>query len=490
MNDATIAIVCVAAIGVIVLLSEIAGRLLHVPDRITRLALHIFSGVLVAFAPAIFAERWWPVAVSLCLLFILLMSIYFGWLPSIHAARPASYGTVWFALSVSTLYLLAWNQPMLITIPLLVMAFGDAAGVIVGETRRRAIPLPPGLEGKSWDGSIAVFGVTGLTVSLGWEAFGMAGTGEALLAGLVCGLVAAVVEAVSRRGTDNITLPFSMVLILMILKDTSNQPYSLLMVEAAALVIAIASVRWKILRPDGAAGAFLIAVFLLGGGGWPWTIPLLVFFVFSSAISKISDHIRGRVSEIMAKGSKRDLGQVCANGGVPVLIFLSAFFGADIAFVWPAFLGAVATVTADTWGTEIGMASRKEARLITTRKVVPAGTSGGVTLPGFAGSAAGAAVIALAAFLLAPEGIEQMVTVTLAALCGGIAGSLFDSFLGATLQVQYRCLACGAFTENRRHCELSGVEPVTGLTLLDNDMVNVVSAVTGAITAVIVASIL
>ncbi len=256
------------------------------------------------------------------------------------------------------------------------------------------------------------------------------------------------------------------------------------------MVLDIGSVRWKVLRPDGAAGAFLMAVFLLGGGGWPWTIPLLVFFVFSSAISKISDHIRGRASDIMAKGSKRDLGQVGANGGVPVLIFLSAFFGADIAIVWPAFLGAVAAVTADTWATEIGMASKKEARLITSRKVVPAGTSGGVTLPGFAGSAAGAAVIAFSAFLLAPEGIEQTVTVTLAALCGGIAGSLLDSFLGATLQVQYRCLACGAFTEKRKHCDMSGVEPAIGLTLLDNDMVNIVSAVMGAITAVIVASIL
>ncbi len=176
------------------------------PDRITRLAVHIFSGVLVAFAPVLFAERWWPVAVSLGLLFLLLMSIRFGWLPSIHTARPASYGTVWFALSAFTLFLLAWNQPMLITIPLLVMAFGDAAGVIVGETRRRARPLPPGLEGKSWDGSIAVFGVTGLTVSLGWEAFGMAGPGEAILAGRVCGLVAAmvVVFAVSNRIAESI----------------------------------------------------------------------------------------------------------------------------------------------------------------------------------------------------------------------------------------------------------------------------------------------
>ncbi len=59
----------------------------------------------------------------------------------------------------------------------------------------------------------------------------------------------------------------------------------------------------------------------------------------------------------------------------------------------------------------------------------------------------------------------------------------------ATFQVQYRCLACGALTEKRSHCDGVGVEPARGLAMLDNDMVNVVSAVTGAITAVIVASI-
>ena len=490
MNDAAIAFVCVTATGAIVLLSEIAGRFLKVSGSITRLAVHMSSGVLVAFAPLLFVERWWPASVALGLLVMLVLAVRFRWLPSIHAARPASYGTIWFALSVLMLYVFAWEEPILITIPLLVMAFGDAAGVIVGETRKHTHPLPDGFQGKSWDGSIAVFAVTGLTVGLGWEAFGMAGTGEALLVGLACASVAAVVEAVSRRGTDNLTVPFSMVVILMILRDTANQPYSLLLVEASALAIAAGSVRWRVLRPNGAAGAFLIAVLLLGAGGWPWTMPLIVFFIFSSAISFASDRIRGLPSDVLAKGSKRDLGQVGANGGIPVLIFLSAFFGVPPVVAWPAFLGAVATATADTWATEIGMAFKKEARLITTGEVVRAGTSGGVTIAGFTATAAGAAVIGLTALLLAPASVENVLIFSVAALFGGIAGSVFDSIMGATLQVQYRCLDCGARTEKKSHCNGAGVEPVRGIKLMDNDIVNVISAVAGAITAVIVTVIL
>lgn len=489
MNDINVALLCVAAVAIIVVLSEVVGRYFGISGRITRLAVHISSGVIVALAPFLFQNRWWPAAAALLLLVSLYLAVHFHWLPSIHAARPSSYGTVWFAVSVLLLYLLAWDEPVLITVPLLVMAFADAAGVIVGEARRYTIPLPQGFAGKSWDGSIAVFAITGLTVSLGWEAFGLAGTGQALLVGLACAPVVAVIEAFSRRGTDNLTVPLAAAFTLMLLRDSAVQPQAMLLAEAVALVLVATAVRWKALRPDGAAGAFLIATWLLGGGGWPWTVPIMVFFIISSVLSKVSDRKRRGETRVIAKGSMRDMAQVGANGGVALAIFAAAALGFPPDLAWPAFLGAVATATSDTWATEIGMALRRHARLITTGRTVPAGTSGGVTLVGFAGSAAGALVIGLVALMLTPAGIEAVGISALAAAVGGIAGSLIDSFLGATLQVQFRCHGCGALTEKKRHCEGTGVEPIRGWRVLNNDVVNVVSCTAGAAVALLVSVI-
>jgi uncharacterized membrane protein len=63
----------------------------------------------------------------------------------------------------------------------------------------------------------------------------------------------------------------------------------------------------------------------------------------------------------------------------------------------------------------------------------------------------------------------------------GLLGSLFDSFLGATLQVIYRCPACNKETERHpRH--LCGTETVKsrGWSWLNNDWVNFACSLVGA----------
>lgn len=103
-----------------------------------------------------------------------------------------------------------------------------------------------------------------------------------------------------------------------------------------------------------------------------------------------------------------------------------------------AYVGIMATVTADTWATEIGVLSPHPPRLITSGRVVPPGTSGGVTLYGIGASVGGALLISMAALaLMAAERGVLLLLLAPAALCGGIVGSLFDSLLGATVQAMY-----------------------------------------------------
>ncbi|MFC1500559.1 DUF92 domain-containing protein [Candidatus Zixiibacteriota bacterium] len=483
-GDTLMAIVCALAVGVMLLISEAAGHFLKAPARTTRLTVHVASGTIAALAPLLFNERWWPAAVAALALIAIIFSQRRQWLPALHKARPSSLGTVWFALSTLGLFLFAWNEPVLITIPLLVMAFADAAGVVVGEFRQNTIPLPSEFDGKTWDGSVGVFALTGLTVSLCWEALGLGPTGEALLVGLACAPIVTAVEALSRNGFDNLTVPVATVVTVVLIQTTTKQPQSLLITETLAIAFMAGAVKWRALTPGGAAGAFVIAAWLCGGGGITWTLPILVFFILSSGLSRIQTHNRKKAVSLMAKGYQRDLAQVLANGAVATAFFLGHLLGLPASIAWTGMLGAVASATADTWATEIGTGFRSDARLITTGRLVPAGTSGGVTFIGSVGSLLGSLVIGGTALLLSPVEGTLVLKCAVAGISGGLLGAFTDSLLGATIQARFRCERCDRLTEKRIHCNGAPATRVTGWRVVDNDVVNALSGLMGAGVAV------
>src|SRR5947209_19402307 len=112
------------------------------------------------------------------------------------------------------------------------------------------------------------------------------------------------------------------------------------------------------------------------------------------------------------------------------------------------YVGALATATADTWATEVGVFSHQLPRLITTGRPVPAGTSGGVTLLGAGASATGALLLGLVFWLLQPCR-KAYTALPLIAFISGILGILFDSLLGATIQAIYYCPTCDKETERQ-----------------------------------------
>ena len=216
------------------------------------------------------------------------------------------------------------------------------------------------------------------------------------------------------------------------------------------------------LSPRGTAAALAVGAAVTVGGGWRGLALLLAFFLSSTLLTP--------------GGGRRSAVQVAANGSVAAAAALLA--RANPAWA-AAFAGALAAAAADTWSTEIGGRSRSTPRLITTGARVPAGTSGGVTWRGSVGGAAGAMFIGALAALL---GIVAWRAAPAVAV-GGIAGGLGDSLLGATLQARYRCPACGAVLETRRHGCDAAAGLVAGRAWMTNDTVNLTATLIGATVA-------
>jgi uncharacterized protein (TIGR00297 family) len=242
------------------------------------------------------------------------------------------------------------------------------------------------------------------------------------------------------------------------------------------------------LSGSGWLGAILTGTLTFGFGGWAWGLLLITFFVSSSMLSHYKERIKEqRAAEKFAKGGRRDFHQALANGGPGALIALLYGLLGEPAVLLAAFVGIMATVTADTWATELGVLSPHKPRLITNGQTVEPGTSGGITLVGTSAAAVGGLFIGIAMFaflLLNPTTADALSRwwVVLAGLLGGLAGALLDSLMGATYQAMFR-YPSGKETEKPIGRDGTPNTFVRGWRWLNNDMVNLLSSVGGGLVA-------
>ncbi len=257
-----------------------------------------------------------------------------------------------------------------------------------------------------------------------------------------------------------------------------------------AAIVSAAAYFSKSLTVGGAIAATILGTIVFGLGGLPWAVLLLAFFISSSLLSHLLKNRKAAIEEKFAKSSHRDAWQVAANGAIPGLAVLAHLLFPQAFWPWLVFSGALAAVNADTWATEIGILSSGMPHLITTGRRVERGTSGAISLAGTLAAAAGAALIGLPGGLLWQGGgaplafpSESIIAILVISLAG-LAGSLVDSLLGATWQALYFCPSCRKETERHPlHSCGSATQLMRGRPWLNNDIVNALCSLTGALLA-------
>lgn len=266
---------------------------------------------------------------------------------------------------------------------------------------------------------------------------------------------------------------------------------------AGSILLAGAAYWKRALSGSGVWAAIAVGTCLYAAGGPVWYGLMIGFFATSTFLTKWKKHRKARAEAKYEKSGRRDAGQVLANGGAAALIcLLNALYPSwwSLAFFW----GIMATVTADTWATEVGGLSKSDPRSILTWRKVPKGTSGGVSPLGWLASAAGAGFIGAAGVILLQWEVPASdlpsfngaywAWLVMAATVSGWIGTNVDSLLGASVQALYRCPVCGDQTESASRCGSVGVL-VHGWIRMNNDVVNLLSSVAGGLVMVLLTGI-
>lgn len=240
----------------------------------------------------------------------------------------------------------------------------------------------------------------------------------------------------------------------------------------ATLAMAGLAAGARLLTARGAAAACLVGGLVLVSTGWAGGAVLLAFFIPSSLVSRVT---RLPESGLDPKGNQRGALQVLANGLAPAAGTAIAVLGGHPELGWLMLIGGFAVAAADTWATALGSRSPRAPRHLLTGRVVPRGTSGGVTLLGTGGALAGAAIVGMTGMLLHPSPALP------AAIIIGLAGMLLDSLLGAVAQGRFYCEHCHQASEWSRHRCGCRTRHAGGIRWLSNDAVNAAATLAGTL---------
>lgn len=191
--------------------AEFAHHRLRWPVEWTRKTVHAGTGLLTLLFPVLLENGWQVLLLCGGFLVVLVVSRRFGWLPSIHAvARPTSGGWL-YPVAVCGCFVLAQylSDWRFFYLSILVLALADPVAALVGKRFPWQHYVTFGHR-KTLSGSLGFLTVSGLVVLLTPVLFALSGLGGVVV--LRVAVLSMLAEAVSHRGTDNLTIPGAVVL--------------------------------------------------------------------------------------------------------------------------------------------------------------------------------------------------------------------------------------------------------------------------------------
>jgi uncharacterized membrane protein len=107
------------------------------------------------------------------------------------------------------------------------------------------------------------------------------------------------------------------------------------------VLVSLVAYLGKALSRSGALAAAILGTVVFGLGGIPAAVVLLTFFISSSILSVLFRKHKYGLNGKHAKGSRRDAGQVLANGGISGIMIILWVLFPNQEWLWWAFCASL-----------------------------------------------------------------------------------------------------------------------------------------------------
>ena len=459
--------VILLSIPILIYISELILKFNILSPEANRRLVHLFVGMLITVSPLIFSDYLLPSSLALIFIIVNYLAYHNEKFIGIHSQDRITYGTIYFPFGYLILTIGFWQYTELIVISLAILAIADPFAAIIGENSSKSFEFVIWKDKKTIQGTIAYFIISFILIALlGRLLFQFPAT-YLICFSFFTAFGATIAEITSSKGSDNFSIPVVSILFMIgFIENVSPiQSNFFTILSSPTLVFILFLVllfyfafKLKTLSLDGFFGALLMGIIIILIGSKIFLVPLAIFFVFSSILSKILK----RTSFYATKGSKRDIVQVYANGGIALLLCIIYYLNGSPLYLY-LFTSSVAAAMSDTWGTEFGKLSKHKPISITSFKSIDHGMSGGITRIGTIGSLLGSSIIGFSIWFLIPMPTHIIYGVILS----GFLSSLFDSILGDVFQGKYKAINGDIIEVKSKNSNLIG-----GYPWVNNDLVN------------------
>ncbi|MEI6428964.1 MAG: diacylglycerol/polyprenol kinase family protein [Pseudanabaena sp. ELA607] len=182
--------------------------------ELVRKVVHIGVGNVVPLAWWLQLPGWLCTGAGLIFTLLALVAQVMPILPMLDNVKRKTHGVFYYALSITILVTIFWGigQPVYAAIGVMVMTWGDGMAALVGQRFGRHGYVVMGKR-RSWEGSLAMAGVSYLcilallaVVPSTTNLFSILG-GAIMTKAAAVAIIAAILEAVSPGGLDNLLVP-------------------------------------------------------------------------------------------------------------------------------------------------------------------------------------------------------------------------------------------------------------------------------------------
>lgn len=426
----------------------------------SRKIIHILLFAVWIFLDIYMKNTYHQVIVPIIFLVLNTLSYKFNIYKSVERESDNHLGTIYFAIAITIIMLLGLLFPKCYYcsgIAVFCLTFGDGFAALIGyNTNTKKI-----YQNKTLGGFVSCFISSFISVFIFTQIYDIS---FSLLICLIIGLAVAIFE-LTCKGLDNFTVVFiSFILSYLFLYFSSSiLSLSILLGELIFIIVFLS----KSINYSGSLLSMLIVFSYMYFGGKLGIIILLLeyFFIFFIGLIK-----RLKYNSRKEKQGRRFL-QILINGGLGTLfVILYGIFKNNKLLIISII--SVSGCFIDSVSSDVGVLSKKEPYDIFRRKKVQKGLSGGVSLLGTFSSLICSIIISLFTYMAMNLNILDFIL---------IAGIIFfqtivDSFLGSIVQVKYICKKCKRVSEKNLCCNTK-TDEISGISWINNNMVNLISSI-------------